>query len=98
MSKVKIMSDSTCDLSAELLAQFDVAVLPASHCQRWRAIAGQCDSLPQMIFTVIMNRQADYVRHLRRMPMTMRCAGNPWLDEGYEIGTLYNQFRDVNSL
>ena len=28
MSKVKIMSDSTCDLSAELLAQFDVAVLP----------------------------------------------------------------------
>ena len=28
MSKVKIISDSTCDLSAELLAQFDVAVLP----------------------------------------------------------------------
>ncbi len=53
-----------------------------------------------MIFTVIMNRQADYVRHLRRMPMTMRCAGNPWLDEGYEIvhftissemSTAYNQ-------
>ncbi len=47
MSKVKIMSDSTCDLSAELLAQFDVAVLPASHCQRWRAIAGQCDHYPR---------------------------------------------------
>ena len=28
MSKVKIISDSTCDLSEELLAQFDVAVLP----------------------------------------------------------------------
>lgn len=46
MSKVKIISDSTCDLSEELLAQFDVAVLPASHCQGWRAIAGQCDHYP----------------------------------------------------
>ena len=28
MSKVKIISDSTCDLSEELLIQYDIAVLP----------------------------------------------------------------------
>lgn len=49
MSKVKIISDSTCDLSEELLAQFDVAFfrLPLSG---WRAIAGQCDHYPGDIY------------------------------------------------
>ena len=29
--KVKIISDSTCDLSPELIQKYDIAIVPCSH-------------------------------------------------------------------
>lgn len=81
MSKVKIISDSTCDLSEELLAQFDVAVLPHPIVRDGELLQDNVTITPDDIYD-IMSRQADYVRHLRRIPMTMRCAGNPgWMKD-----------------
>ena len=77
MSKVKIISDSTCDLSEELLAQFDVAVLPHPIVRDGELLQDN-----------VMSRQADYVRHLRRIPMTMRCAGNPGWMKAMRLYTL----------
>ena len=99
MSKVKIMSDSTCDLSAELLAQFDVAVLPHPIVRDGELLQDNVTITPDDIYrhyeqtgrlcTTSAPNAYDY-----------EMCWKPWLDEGYEIvhftissemSTAYNQ-------
>ena len=99
MSKVKIISDSTCDLSAELLAQFDVAVLPHPIVREGELLQDNVTITPDDIYrhyeqtgrlcTTSAPNAYDY-----------EMCWKPWLDEGYEIvhftissemSTAYNQ-------
>lgn len=99
MSKVKIISDSTCDLSAELLAQFDVAVLPHPIVRDGELLQDNVTITPDDIYshyeqtgrlcTISAPNAYDY-----------EMCWKPWLDEGYEIvhftissemSTAYNQ-------
>ena len=99
MSKVKIISDSTCDLSAELLAQFDVAVLPHPIVRDGELLQDNVTITPDDIYrhyeqtgglcTTSAPNAYDY-----------EMCWKHWLDEGYEIvhftissemSTAYNQ-------
>lgn len=99
MSKVKIISDSTCDLSAELLAQFDVAVLSHPIVRDGELLQDNVTITPDDIYrhyeqtgrlcTTSAPNAYDY-----------EMCWKPWLDEGYEIvhftissemSTAYNQ-------
>ena len=99
MSKVKIISDSTCDLSEELLAQFDVAVLPHPIVRDGELLQDNVTITPDDIYrhyeqtgrlcTTSAPNAYDY-----------EMCWKPWLDEGYEIvhftissemSTAYNQ-------
>ena len=99
MSKVKIISDSTCDLSAELLAQFDVAVLPHPIVRDGELLQDNVTITPDDIY-----RHYEQTGRLctTSAPNTYdyEMCWNPWLDEGYEIvhftissemSTAYNQ-------
>ena len=84
MSKVKIISDSTCDLSEELLAQFDVAVLPHPIVRDGELLQDNVTITPDDIYrhyeqtgrlcTTSAPNAYDY-----------EMCWKPWLDEGYEI-------------
>ena len=99
MSKVKIISDSTCDLSEELLAQFDVAVLPHPIVRDGELLQDNVTITPDHIYrhyeqtgglcTTSAPNAYDY-----------EMCWKHWLDEGYEIvhftissemSTAYNQ-------
>lgn len=99
MSKVKIMSDSTCDLSEELLAQFDIAVLPHPIVRDGELLQDNVTITPDDIY-------AHYEKTGRLCTTSAPNAYDyemcwkPWLDEGYEIvhftissemSTAYNQ-------
>ncbi len=99
MSKVKIISDSTCDLSEELLIQYDIAVLPHPIVRDGELLQDNVSITPDDI----------YVHYERTGRLCTTSAPNaydyeqfwrPWLDEGYEIvhftissemSTAYNQ-------
>ena len=99
MSKVKIISDSTCDLSAELLAQFDVAVLPHPIVRDGELLQDNVTIIPDDIYR--------HYEQTGRLCTTSapnvydyEMCWKPWLDEGYEIvhftissemSTAYNQ-------
>ena len=99
MSKVKIISDSTCDLSAELLAQFDVAVLPHPIVRDGELLQDNVTITPDDIYS--------HYEQTGRLCTTSapntydyEMCWKPWLDEGYEIvhftissemSTAYNQ-------
>ena len=99
MSKVKIISDSTCDLSEELLIQYDIAVLPHPIVRDGELLQDNVSITPDDIYahyestgrlcTTSAPNAYDYEQFWR-----------PWLDEGYEIvhftissemSTAYNQ-------
>ena len=99
MRKVKIMSDSTCDLSEELLAQFDIAVLPHPIVRDGELLQDNVTITPDDIY-------AHYEKTGRLCTTSAPNAYDyehcwqPWLDEGYEIvhftissemSTAYNQ-------
>ena len=99
MSKVKIISDSTCDLSEELLAQFDVAVLPHPIVRDGELLQDNVTITPDDIY-----RHYEQTGRLctTSAPNTYdyEMCWKPWLDEGYEIvhftissemSTAYNQ-------
>lgn len=82
--KVKITSDSTCDLSPELLTQYDIAVVPLSvHCGDRMGRDG-LDVTPEDIYDYVersgqLPRTSavnvfDYIRHFRH-----------WRQEGYTV-------------
>ena len=99
MSKVKIISDSTCDLSEELLIQYDIAVLPHPIVRDGEWLQDNVSITPDDIY-------AHYERTGRLCTTSAPNAYDyeqfwrPWLDEGYEIvhftissemSTAYNQ-------
>lgn len=99
MSKVKIISDSTCDLSEELLIQYDIAVLPHPIVRDGELLQDNVSITPNDIY-------AHYERTGRLCTTSAPNAYDyeqfwrPWLDEGYEIvhftissemSTAYNQ-------
>lgn len=99
MSKVKIISDSTCDLSEELLIQYDIAVLPHPIVRDGELLQDNVSITPDDIYT-------HYERTGRLCTTSAPNAYDyeqfwrPWLDEGYEIvhftissemSTAYNQ-------
>lgn len=99
MSKVKIISDSTCDLSEELLIQYDIAVLPHPIVRDGELLQDNVSITPDDIY-------AHYERTGRLCTTSAPNAYDyeqfwrPWLDEGYEIvhftissemSTAYNQ-------
>lgn len=99
MSKVKIISDSTCDLSEELLIQYDIAVLPHPIVRDGELLQDNVSIIPDDIY-------AHYERTGRLCTTSAPNAYDyeqfwrPWLDEGYEIvhftissemSTAYNQ-------
>ena len=99
MSKVKITSDSTCDLSEELLIQYDIAVLPHPIVRDGELLQDNVSITPDDIY-------AHYERTGRLCTTSAPNAYDyeqfwrPWLDEGYEIvhftissemSTAYNQ-------
>ena len=99
MSKVKIISDSTCDLSEELLIQYDIAVLPHPIVRDGELLQDNVSIIPDDIY-------AHYERTGRLCTTSEPNAYDyeqfwrPWLDEGYEIvhftissemSTAYNQ-------
>lgn len=99
MSKVKIISDSTCDLSEELLVQFDVAVLPHPIVRDGELLQDNVTITPDDIY-----RHYEQTGRLctTSAPNTYdyEMCWKPWLDEGYEIvhftissemSTAYNQ-------
>ena len=99
MSKVKIISDSTCDLSEELLAQFDVAVLPHPIVRDGELLQDNVTITPDDIYS--------HYEQTGRLCTTSapnaydyEMCWKHWLDEGYEIvhftissemSTAYNQ-------
>lgn len=99
MSKVKIISDSTCDLSEELPIQYDIAVLPHPIVRDGELLQDNVSITPDDIY-------AHYERTGRLCTTSAPNAYDyeqfwrPWLDEGYEIvhftissemSTAYNQ-------
>ena len=99
MSKVKIISDSTCDLSEELLIQYDIAFLPHPIVRDGELLQDNVSITPDDIY-------AHYERTGRLCTTSAPNAYDyeqfwrPWLDEGYEIvhftissemSTAYNQ-------
>ena len=84
MNKVKIISDSTCDLSEELLAKFDIAVLPHPIVRDGELLQDNVTITPHDIY-------AHYAQTGRLCTTSApnsydyETCWKPWLDEGYEI-------------
>ena len=81
MSKVKIISDSTCDLSEELLAQFDVAVLPHPIVRDGELLQDNVTITPDDIYR-------HYEQTGRLCTTSARCAGNPGWMKAMRLYTL----------
>ncbi len=82
--KVKITSDSTCDLSPELVAQYDIGILPLLITFGEKAFRDGVDTSPEDIYR--------YVQETGTLPKT--CALNSseydeffrkWTEEGYAL-------------
>ena len=74
MSKVKIISDSTCDLSEELLIQYDIAVLPHPIVRDGELLQDNVSITPDDIYAHY-ERTGRCARHQHRMPMIMNSFG-----------------------
>lgn len=82
--KVKITSDSTCDLSPELVNQYDIGILPLLITFGEKAFRDGVDAMPEDIYR--------YVDETKTLPKT--CALNTaeyeeffrrWTDQGYAL-------------
>ena len=82
--KVKITSDSTCDLSPELVNQYDIGILPLLITFGEKAYRDGVDAMPEDIYR--------YVDETKTLPKT--CALNTaeyeeffrrWTDQGYAL-------------
>ena len=52
---IKITTDSTCDLSPELLAQYDIAVMPLTVIKNGEGFKDRIDITPAEIFSHVAN-------------------------------------------
>lgn len=99
MNKVKIISDSTCDLSEDILTRFDVTVLPHPILRGDELLQDNVTITPEDIYA--------YYKETGKLCTTSAPNSfnytsfwQPWLDQGYEIvhftissemSTAYNQ-------
>ncbi len=99
MNKVKIISDSTCDLSEDILTRFDVTVLPHPILRGDELLQDNVTIMPEDIYA--------YYKETGKLCTTSAPNSfnytsfwQPWLDQGYEIvhftissemSTAYNQ-------
>ena len=64
--KIKISSDSTCDLSKELIEKYDIGIIPLSVILGDKVYSDEIDITPQQIF--------DFVAETRTLPKTAACT------------------------
>ena len=64
--KIKITSDSTCDLGNELIQRYDVGIVPLSVVLGDKVYSDGIDITPQQIF--------DYVANTKTLPKTAACT------------------------
>ena len=62
--KIKISSDSTCDLSKELIEKYDIGIIPLSVILGDKVYSDGIDITPQQIF--------DFVAETRTLPKTAK--------------------------
>ena len=84
MMKIKIISDSTCDLSPELLAKYDIDILPLYVVTGDKTQKDGLEITPENIY--------DYVKETGKLPSTSApnvddymTKFKKWRDEGYEV-------------
>ena len=84
MMKIKIISDSTCDLSPELLAKYDIDILPLYVVTGDKTQKDGLEITPENIY--------DYVKETGKLPSTSApnvddymTIFKKWRDEGYEV-------------
>ena len=82
--KVKIISDSTCDLSKELIEKYDIEILPLYVCLNDKTMKDGLEVNPDDIYS--------YVDQSGKLPSTSAAnlgdyldAFKPWVEQGYEI-------------
>ena len=82
--KIKIISDSTCDLSPELLAKYDIDILPLYVVTGDKTQKDGLEITPENIY--------DYVKETGKLPSTSApnvddymTKFKKWRDEGYEV-------------
>jgi len=82
--KVKIISDSTCDLSKELIEKYDIEILPLYVCLNNKTMRDGREVNPDDIYS--------YVDESGKLPSTSAAnlgdyldAFKPWVEQGYEV-------------
>lgn len=82
--KVKIISDSTCDLSKELIEKYDIEILPLYVCLNDKIMKDGLEIKPDDIYA--------YVDESGKLPSTSAAnlgdyldAFKPWIEQGYEV-------------
>lgn len=86
--KIRISSDSTCDLGAELTAKYNVGIIPLSVILGTQTYSDGIDITPQQIF--------DYVAETKTLPKTAACSEESYAEyfekylEGYDALIHFN--------
>ncbi len=82
--KVKIISDSTCDLSKELIEKYDIEILPLYVCLNDKTMKDGLEVNPEDIYS--------YVDESGKLPSTSAAnlgdyldVFKPWVEQGYEV-------------
>ena len=82
--KVKIISDSTCDLSKELVEKYDIEILPLYVCLNDKTMKDGDEVNPEDIYS--------YVNESGKLPSTSAAnlgdyldAFKPWVEQGYQV-------------
>lgn len=82
--KVKIISDSTCDLSKELIEKYDIEILPLYVCLNDKTMKDGLEVTPDDIY--------EYVDESGKLPSTSAAnlgdyldVFKPWVEQGYEV-------------
>lgn len=71
--RIKISSDSTCDLSSELIQKYDVGIIPLSVILGEKVYSDGIDITPQQIF--------DYVAATKILPKTAACPEETYAEK-----------------
>ena len=71
--KIKITSDSTCDLGNELIQRYDVGIVPLSVVLGDKVYSDGIDITPQQIF--------DYVANTKTLPKTAACTEEEYAEQ-----------------
>ena len=82
--KVKIISDSTCDLSKELIEKYDIEILPLYVVMNEKTMRDGIEAVPEDIY--------DYVSESGKLPSTSAAnmdnyleVFKKWREQGYDV-------------